>query len=167
MCFPAWCLECYLLWKGQYAVGCYTGLIKLLEVQDSSWIHQHEAVDYLCLSEAGAATCPWFHTQDASHSFPPSSISQPTPHPQGVKLIFPRPQGITKRQRGKHAVFEEQQISALLLCSGSFLIASWRSCVLAPCCATGTKRDVPSKINQNQHMLQSSSIKCFLAEPLR
>lgn len=107
------------------------------------------------------------HTQDASPSFLLSSISQQTPHPQGVKLIFPRPQGITKRQCGKHGLFEEHQISTLLLSRGSILTVSWWSCVLASYCATGTKRDVPSKINQNQHMLQSSSIKYFPAEPLR
>lgn len=104
--------------------------------------------------------------RDSTHTgrFTPSSISQRAPHPQGVELIFTRPQEITKRQCGKHGIFEKEQISTLLLCRGSCVLT-----VLCPCacCAIGTKRNVPSKINQNQHMLQSSSIKCFPAEPPR
>lgn len=67
ICFPAWSPPCYLLWKGQYAVGCYTGLIKLLRCRTPHEYISMEAVDYLCLSGAGAGTCPWFHTHRTLH----------------------------------------------------------------------------------------------------
>lgn len=54
------------------------------------------------------------HNSTHTGCFTPSSVSQRSPHPQGVELIFTWPQGITKRQRGKHGILKRSR--SLLCC---------------------------------------------------